>query len=339
MQYHKLISDAQFDFEAGGSVNHIEIVYHTSPHEYKKGEKVIWICHALTANSDAEDWWPQMVGPGKFIDTDSNFVVCVNIMGSAYGTSGPSHIDPLTGKPYFFSFPLVTIRDMVKTFEMVRKHHGIEKIDFLVGSSIGGFQALEWAVTCPELFVNAAFMATAPRISAWLAAQAEAQRMALEADPTFRQTENLLGGSKGLECARAQALISYRSFEGYVATQSEQDEDCLFATRAASYERYQGQKLVKRNFDAYSYYYLCHSLDSHNLGRHRGCVAKALSSIKARTIVVSINSDGLFPPSEMSSWAKEIPGAEYHEISSAFGHDGFLLENDQLIKILSPLCK
>jgi len=336
MQYHKLSINKPFSFEAGGQIPSIDIVYHTSPHEYKKGEKVVWVCHALTANSDAEDWWPEMVGPGKFIDTDKYFVVCVNTIGSAYGTTGPRTINPETGEPYYLSFPKTTIRDLANLFTLVKDHLGIAAIDLLVGSSIGGFQAVEWAIMQGEAIRNAAFIATAPRISPYIGATMEAQRMALEADPTFRVAESLDGGADGLRCARAQALISYRSFEGYGLTQAEADDDCLFAGRVASYERYQGEKLVRRGFDAYSYYYLMYEVDSHNVGRHRGGVAEALKRIKANTIVVNIDSDGLFPPAETSAWASLIPDAEYISISSKFGHDGFLLENEQLIKILTP---
>lgn len=336
MEQHTLISNARFEFEAGGSLEGLQIAYHTSPHERKAGEKVVWICHALTANSDAEDWWPQMVGPGKLFDTDKHFVVCANILTSPYGSSGPASTDPATGKPFRFDFPKTTIRDMVGAMILLRKHLGIEKIDLLVGSSIGGFQALEWAVTEPDVFVNAAFMATAARVSPWLSAEVEAQRMALEADQTFRGSAGLDGGKAGLMCARAQALISYRSFDGYGMTQFEADPDTLFAGRAASYERYQGEKLAKR-FDAYSYWYLCWSLDSHNLGRHRGGVEAALASIRAKTTVVAIDSDGIFPPKELRTISDSVPGAVFHQISSDFGHDGFLLETESLTKILKPL--
>ena len=161
--------------------------------------------------------------------------------------------------------------------------------------------------------------------------------MALEADPTFRACESLDGGRKGLEAARAISLISYRSFDGYNLTQYETDDDCLFASRAASYERYQGEKLIKRGFDAYSYYYLLHCVDSQNVGRHRGGVKAALAQIQAKSIVISITSDGLFPPCESSEWAKQIPNAQYFEIESRFGHDGFLLETEQITKIINSL--
>lgn len=323
----------KFDLEAGESLEPLEIVYHTSGN--REG-KVVWICHALTANSDPEDWWPGMVGPGKAIDTDKLFVVCANIPGSPYGSTGPASVNPATGRPYLLDFPAITMRDMTKASMIVREYLGIEKIDLLIGSSIGGFQAIEWAVSEPDLFKNALFIATAPRISPWMTAWMEAQRMALEADQTFRQARDINGGADGLRCARAQALISYRCFEGFAIRQSEPDDDCLFARRAATYERHQGDKLVNRNFDAYSYWYICNAMDSHNVGRGRGGVKAALGRIKADTTVISIDTDGIFPRSEALAWAPMIPGARHVGITSKFGHDGFLLENDLLTEIISP---
>ena len=330
MHLHKLTT-YNFSFEAGGELDQLEIIYHTSPRQYQKGERVVWLCHALTANSDPHDWWPEMVGTNCCVDPDKDFVVCVNIFGSAYGTTGPRSI------PNPLSFPRFTVRDTARLFSLVREHLGIEQIDLLVGSSIGGFHALEWAIMEGEVIRHAAFIATAPRVSAWLSAWMEVQRMAIEADPTFRAGQSLDGGRKGLEAARAISLISYRSFDGYNLTQYETDDDCLFASRAASYERYQGEKLVKRGFDAYSYYYLLHCVDSQNVGRHRGGVKTALSQIQAKSIVISITSDGLFPPCESSEWAKYLPNAQYFEIESRFGHDGFLLETEQITQIINCL--
>ena len=222
----------------------------------------------------------------------------------------------------------------------MRKHLGIRKVDLLIGSSIGGFQALEWAILEPDVIRQAAFMATAARVPAYLTAYEESQRMALEADPTFLQAASPAGGKAGLECARAIALISYRSYDGYARTQTDADPDTLFAERARSYQRYQGRKLSAR-FDAYSYWTLSWSLDSHNVGRGRGGVTAALGTIRARSTVVAIGTDSLFPPADMKKIAAAIPDARYAEIASAFGHDGFLLENEQLTQILTPLlpCK
>ena len=329
---HEVI--ARLELEAGRILPKARIVFHTSQEAWDGRKPVVWVCHALTANSDAEDWWPEMVGPGKAIDTEEQFVVCVNMLGSPYGSEGPARINPSTGRLWLLDFPKVTVRDMVNASIFVRKHLGISRIDLIIGSSIGGFQAMEWAVAEPDLFHRCVFIATAPRISPYFTAMAEAQRMALEADQTFREAKSLSGGANGLRCARAQGLISYRSYEGYLLTQSEEDPDTLFAGRAASYERYQGEKLVRRHFDAYSYYTLCNALDSHNVGRGRGGVPAALSRIKSRTTVVGIDSDNLFPVIESRDWVKFIPEAEYLEISSRFGHDGFLLETEALTAII-----
>ena len=336
MRRNKLTLQETFRFEAGGEIDNLEIVYHTSDREYSKNEKVVWICHALTANSDPEDWWPTLVGKGKLIDTGKYYVVCVNMLGSPYGTSGPSTIDPKTGRPYFLTFPKVTVRDIISTTIAVRKHLGIGSVDFLLGSSIGGFQALEWAITEPDVIKNAMFMATTARSSAYLTAYEETQRMALEADQTFREAKDLNGGKAGLMCARAIAVISYRYYDGYNLTQTETDENSMFANRACTYQQHQGRKLADR-FDAYSYWYLANSLDSHNVGRYRGGVAHALSTIKANSTVVAIDTDCIFPAKDMQVMATQIPGAVYHEITSRFGHDGFLLETEQLSAIMGPL--
>ena len=323
-----------FQFEAGGELTGIDITYHVSG-EYTPGKKVVWICHALTANSDAEEWWPDLVGPANVIDTAKYFVCCVNMLGSCYGSSGPSSINPQTGKPYMLSFPPVTVRDIINATILVRKHLGVSTVDLLIGASIGGFQALEWSIMEPKVIRNAVYIATCARMNAWCGATLAAQRMALEADPTFFAERSLKGGKEGLKCARAQGLISYRTYDSFVLTQSEHDVDSIFPERVDSYEHYQGEKLVKR-FDAYSYYSVARSAESHNVGRFRGGVEKALGSIKAHTMVVSISTDLLFPPKEMEIWAHFIPDVEYHEISSLYGHDGFLLEWQQLKDLMTP---
>ena len=317
--------------ENGGTLKDAHLVFHTSAERHGR---VIWICHALTANSNPEDWWPEMVGPGRTIDPEKDFVVCVNMLGSAYGSESPARTNPKTGKPWMLDFPAITIRDSVSAFIAVRKHLGIESIDLLIGASNGGFNAIEWAVTEPERMKRCLFLCTAPRISPFLGATVEAQRMALEADPSFREAKDLRGGAAGLKCARAQALISYRSFRGYGRTQYEEDPDTLFAGRVASYERYQGEKLLRRGFDAYCYYTQCNALDSHNVGRGRGGVQKALGTIQAPCTIVAVDSDQIFPPEEGKQWSRWIPNAEYIEISSDFGHDGFLLEIPKLSAII-----
>ncbi|MDY3782851.1 MAG: homoserine O-acetyltransferase [Candidatus Cryptobacteroides sp.] len=332
-----LETDGIFRFENGGELPSIRIAYYCSDREYRPSDRVIWFCHALTGNANPEDWWPQMVGPGCVFDPEKDFVVCVSMIASPYGECSPLSVNPETGKPYLLSFPRVSVRDMVRAAILVRKALGIESIDLLLGPSIGGFQALEWAVMEPSVMKKAVFLATGARVLPYLTAFNEAQRMALKADPSFLRAEGPEGGSEGLKAARAIALISYRTFEGYNSTQAEQEQDTMFADRAASYERYQGDKLLSRGFDAYSYWYLSYAVDSQNLGRGRGGVEAALSSIKARAAVISIDSDVIFPPSDGRRMAESIPGAEYYEMTSTFGHDGFLIEYEQLKVIIQKI--
>lgn len=338
MELHKFKYDKPFEFETGGEILGLDVAYHSSEEKYDGKKKVIWICHALTANSNPEEWWGGLVGKGKLIDTERYFVVCGNMLGSCYGSSGPSSINPDTGKPYYFDFPKVTVRDIVRALNLLREHLGIPKIDLLIGASIGGFQAFEFSIMYSDVIDKAVYIATLPRVTAWLTAFEESQRMALEADPTFRVAKSLDGGKEGLKCARSIALLSYRNETGYNERQSEEDDDMVFGTKAASYQRYQGKKLADR-FDAYSYWYLSYSVDSDNVGRGRGGVRKALSAIKAKPTVIGIDSDLIFPASEMEKIAEFIPDASFHTITSLFGHDGFLLETEQIGSILSPLVK
>lgn len=335
MRFGSIILAQPFHFEAGGVIEALEVAFHTSDRDYVPGEPVVWVCHALTANSDPTDWWPGMVGKGKTLDPDKYYIVCVNMIGSPYGSSSPAKVNPSTGKPWMLDFPRVTVRDMVRAGIEVRKHLGINRIDLIIGSSIGGFQAIEWAIMEPQTIVKAVFMATSERVPAYLTAYEETQRMALEADESFRRAESLEGGKAGLECARAVALISYRSFEGYKLTQSDPDPDTLFAGRACSYQRHQGEKLSAR-FDAYCYYTLSLSLDSHNVGRGRGGVPAALQRISAETLCIGIRGDCIFPAEEIRRMSALIPAARYGQIESAFGHDGFLLENEQITNLITP---
>ena len=339
MTIHQYRHNGDFELENGGRIEDLTIVFHSSDRPYVPGHddrKVVWICHAFTANSDPQDWWPELVGPGKVIDPDKYFVASVNMLGSPYGTTSPASLKPGTDRPYYFDFPRITVRDIVNANILVRKHLGVEKIDLMIGGSIGGFQALEWMIMEPDVMKKALVSACGARVTPWVTAYNESQRMALEADPTFRECASLDGGKAGLSCARAIALISYRNYICYNETQSEADPDKMFADKVCSYQQYQGKKLINR-FDAYSYYCLTYSLDSHNVGRGRGSVEEALKRIKADTVVVGINTDNLFPVEEQKFMATHIDGAMYVEINSKFGHDGFLIESGPLGNIIQQL--
>jgi homoserine O-acetyltransferase/O-succinyltransferase len=325
-------SDEAFTTEGGYTFSSIEVAYHTWGTLDETGGNVIWVCHALTANSDVEAWWPGMVGPGLAFDTSKYFVVCANILASCYGTTGPLSADPSTGRPWLNSFPVITIRDIVRLHEKLRQHLGIRSIELIIGSSIGGYQALEYSVFYPETVRHLVFIASSARQSPWAIAFNESQRLAIEADPTFFG-DDPEGGRKGLRAARSIALLSYRTSYAYNKTQAEEDEEKTTSFKASSYQDYQGDKLVNR-FNAWSYYRLTQLSDSHNVGRSRGGVKKALKSVKAMTLCIGIKSDILYPVDEQIFVAQNVADGRYAEIDSFFGHDGFLIETGQVSELI-----
>lgn len=293
---------------------------------------MIWVCHALTASSDVEDWWPNTVVKDGFLDPEKWFVVCANILGSNYGSTGPLSVSPATGKPYYGTFPKLTIRDIVNAHILLAEHLGVGKIHAIIGSSLGGFQAMEWAIKEPERFEKLVLIATDSTVTPWAAGFNETQKMAIEADRTFGE-ESAEAGMKGMAAARAIALLSYRGASGYNISQKNIETTPEFCHRVATYQRYQGEKLCRR-FNAYSYMTILDLFDSHNVGRGRGGEKEALKSIKAETLCIAIPTDILFPPETVKKLAGIIPDAKYFEISSEFGHDGFLVEHEQLNKLL-----
>lgn len=322
-----------FTLENGKSLPELTIAYHTFGTLSPEKDNVIWVCHALTANSDVADWWPHTVEPGKFLDPERYFIICANILGSHYGTTGPLAPNPLTQRPWYGTFPEITVRDMVACHRLLAEHLGIRHVKMLIGSSIGGFQSLEWAVTDPGFAENLVLIATSARSKAWAIAFNESQRMALETDPTFGE-ENEQAGGAGLATARSIALLSYRGQTAYDRTQDDPAAGTKTSGyKASGYQRYQGEKLRKR-FNAYSYYRFTQAIDSHNIARGRDSIENVLAGIRSRCCVVAISSDILFPPSEHDILRKNIPDAEYHLIDSDFGHDGFLIEHEKLNRII-----
>ncbi|MBQ5899062.1 MAG: homoserine O-acetyltransferase [Alistipes sp.] len=330
--------DKPFELECGVVLPSLTIAYDTFGELNAERSNVIWVCHALTANSDVADWWPHTVEEGCFLDPAKYFTVCANFLGSHYGTTGPLSVNPATGEPWYGDFPKVTVRDMVRAHQLLAEHLGISRVKLLIGSSIGGFQCLEWSVMQPDFAERAAFIATTPRTKPWASAFNESQRMAIECDPTYGE-RSAEAGLAGMATARSIALMSYRGGMAYDKTQEDANPDEVgFERRVLSYQRYQGEKL-RRRFNAYSYYRLSQAVDSHNLGRGRGKVEDVLKQIKAKSLVVAITSDILFPPSDHTIMVENIPNVEYHLIDSDFGHDGFLVEHKQLNDIILNFLK
>lgn len=324
---HQFKYDRPFVLESGERLQNLVLAYTTYGTLNERRDNVVWICHALTANSDPVQWWPSLVGEGKLYDPAKHFIVCANIIGSCYGSTGPLSVDPATGTPYYHNFPFITIRDIASSLEILRQHLSIEKIHTITGGSMGGMQALEWNIINPDIFEHMVLIGTNAVNSAWGIAFHESQRMAIEADATWKENHPQ-AGMNGMKVARSIGLLSYRNYHTYKATQTDSDHR-LKDFSASSYQRYQGKKLADR-FNAFSYHLLCDTMDSHNLGRGRGSVEEALSKIKAKTCCIAIDSDHLFPVEESRFLTKHIPHACYEEISSFYGHDGFLTEYGQL---------
>ncbi|MGN0235169.1 MAG: homoserine O-acetyltransferase [Paludibacteraceae bacterium] len=322
--------DYPFYLESGHRLPTLQIAYHTFGTLSAARDNVIWVCHALTANSDVADWWPHTVEQGRFLDPDRYFVVCANILGSCYGTTGPASLNPETGEPWYGDFPKVTVRDMVHAHQVLARALGISRVRLLIGASIGGFQALQWAVEEPSFADRLAFIATGVRCTPWIAAFNESQRMAMELDPTLG-TRSAEAGREGMAVARSIALLSYRGGAAYNLSQADEENpspqgtESVFRHRVQTYQRYQGEKL-KRRFDAYSYLRMMDAVDSHDIG--------AGAPLQTPTLVVAISSDLLFTPEEHQTILDRFPNHEFHVIDSPFGHDGFLVEADLLDEII-----
>lgn len=335
MNYKTYRFDKPFVTEQGGVIEDLTIAYHTWGRLNAAGDNVVWVCHALTANSDVADWWQGTIEPGKFLDPERWYVVCANIPGSCYGSTGPLSINPATGEPYYGDFPALTMRDIARVLDAFATAIGVGRINTIVGSSVGGFQALEWAAAVPERFERMVLIATAAYATPWAIALDETQRMAIRADGSWGE-HRADAAAAGLAAARAIGLLSYRGGPAYNRTQADSPStEPAPQRRACSYQRHQGDKLVRR-FNAYSYVSILDAFDTHDIGRDRGGVDAALATIAAETIVIGITTDIIFPPDEMRALAEALPHARYAEIYSDMGHDGFLVENRQLNDILIP---
>jgi homoserine O-acetyltransferase len=313
----------------------------------------VLVCHALSGDQFVADihpvtgkagWWPHMVGPGKPIDTERFFVICMNVVGGCMGTTGPTEIDPATGKPFGLTFPLVTVRDMVRAQAMLLDALGIEKLLCVTGGSMGGMQALQWAALYPHRVVGAMPIATAARHTAQNIALHEVGRQAIMADPDWRGGTYQSFGvqpSKGLSVARMVGHISYLSEAALERKFSRnlQDRDAVsFAFQpdfqVESYLHHQGSIFVDR-FDANSYLYITRAMDYFDLAAdYGGVLANAFRNSPVRFCGVSFTSDWLFPTAENRRIADalKIAGADvsFTEIESDRGHDAFLLEEPEL---------
>ncbi len=324
--------------ESGEMLMQAQVAYRTWGQLNAAGDNAVLICHALTGWADADQWWEPMLGAGKAFDTDRDFIVCSNILGSCYGTTGPTSLNPATGKSYAAEFPAITVRDMVQVQAALVEALGIQTLQLVVGGSLGGMQVLEWAMLYPERVRAIAPMAVSGRHSAWCIGLSEAQRQAIYADPNWNDGnyDPDHPPARGLAVARMMAMSTYRSWTSFTdrfgRQVAESDRESPFAI--ASYLRYQGQKLVER-FDANTYITLTHAMDSHDIGRDRpGGYEAALHSIRHPALIVAIDSDILYPPTEQQELATLMPNAQLAWLRSHHGHDAFLINMDELNQLV-----
>jgi len=345
--------------ESGARLGPITLAYETYGSLNEDKSNVVMVLHALSGNSHvagyySEDdekpgWWDNTVGPGKGIDTNRYFVICSNIIGSCYGSTGPSSKNPQTGKPYALDFPLFTISDIVRAQKKVLDHLGITKLLCLIGGSIGGMQALEWAVSYPHMVQSVIPIASTCKRSALSIGLSEAQRQAIMADPNWNSGNYYDQDypKKGLALARMIGHITYLSetsmhnkFGRRLKENTAFSYDLSIDFEVENYLHYQGNKFVER-FDANSYLYITKASDYFDLGEQKGggSLVKAFSGIPAKFLVISFSSDWLYPTAQSREMVKAMKKSgldvSFCEIETDFGHDSFLLAHEQLTKLIS----
>jgi len=320
--------------ELGGSLPELRIAYRTWGSLNETKSNVILICHALTGNADADAWWTGMFAEGGAFDETRDFIVCSNVIGSCYGTTGPLSTNPLTGRRYGPDFPRITIRDMVNVQRRLLEALGIEKVNLVVGASLGGMQVLEWGLMYPEIATALMPMGISGRHSAWCIAQSEAQRQAIAADAEWNDGwyDPARQPQKGLAAARMMAMCTYRCFENFQARFGRELQDEV-TFKAESYMRYQGKKLVGR-FDANTYVTLTRAMDMHDLGRGRGEYEAVLGSFSVPVEILSIDSDILYPKEEQEELARLIPDSRILFLDEPYGHDAFLIDIDTVSRMV-----
>jgi homoserine O-acetyltransferase/O-succinyltransferase len=321
---------APLALENGAVLEDVRVAYRSWGNIANAGEHAILICHALTGSADVDAWWPGLIGEGLTFDPARDFIICANILGSCYGTTGPVSRKPGSGQRYRADFPQISVRDMVEVERMLLDELGVDFIELVTGPSLGGMQALEWALMYPDRVGSVVPIGVGGQHSPWCIGISEAQRAAIATDP------NWCGGyytderppEQGLAAARMMAVCTYRSWASFEERfgRARRSPDMY---EVQSYLRHQGAKINER-FDANTYVALTHAMHTHDLARGRGGYPDILASIGQPALVVSVSSDTLYPPAEQRFLADHMPNADYAILESAHGHDGFLIETAAL---------
>lgn len=318
-----------FTTENGSRLRNCEVAFSTWGELNDTGSNCIVVCHALTGNTDAADWWGHLIGPGRLLDTSDHFVICLNVPGSPYGSVSPLTLNPATGHRYGASFPRFTVRDTVALHRLTLEALGIKRVNLVIGGSLGGMQAAEWAFQ-PDYVERVVTVACGPNHSPWCIGWSTAQRLAIQGDPEWKAGEYEIDEQpvQGLSLARQVAMMTYRAFGEFDSRFGRETTDDGQHFAVQSYLEHHGRKLVAR-FDANCYVALTHLMDSHDIRRGRSGTERV-----APTLVVAIDSDVLYPPEEQKQLATLLPESQYEEVQSIYGHDGFLIEQEQLSTII-----
>jgi homoserine O-acetyltransferase/O-succinyltransferase len=342
-----------FRFESGEVLNKINITYETWGKLNESRDNVVLIEHALTGTSHAasaddspeKGWWESLIGPGKSIDTNKYFAICPNVIGGCSGSSGPSSINKKTGLPFALTFPVVTIKDMVRSQKKLFDHLQINQLLTITGASMGGMQAMEWAALYPEMVKSIIPISAPGQAYPQSIAYRKAQRKAIMNDPDWNGG-NYYGISKpekGIELARLIGFITYRSEKEFAERFGREHRDSSIYDLTArfeieSYLEYHGKKLAQW-FDANTYLYLSKSMDLHDLGRGYNSYEEGIHQIQAHTLCIGVESDILFPNYQQKEFINILsqtnPNATYKEIKSLYGHDAFLIEEEQINSIIT----
>lgn len=355
-------------FESGETLGPITVAYETYGELAPERDNAIFVCHALTgdahvAGKHAPDdkklgWWDGLIGPGRALDTNRYYVICANVLGGCQGTTGPTSINPATGRPYGLAFPFITVGDMVAVHRALVEALGIERLLCVIGGSLGGMQVLEWAARAPQSLRSAVCLAAAGNLSAQGIAFNAVGRRAIYADPNFQNGDYYSpdgpkkhgeeGPRYGLALARMLAHITYLSelsIERKFGRRLQHSDTLAYELQREtefqieSYLHYQGKRFIER-FDANSYLYLTRAMDYFDLKARYGSLGEALGQTDARFLITSYNTDWLFPSSQSQELVTALLGVGRHvtylELESVFGHDSFLIEVDQLAELLVP---
>lgn len=345
-----------FRLQRGGELPSVTLAYETWGELNERGDNAVLVLHALTGDAHAAGrhhvddrkpgWWDGAIGPGKAIDTNRWFVVCSNVIGGCQGSTGPRSVDPRTGRRYNLDFPLVTVRDMVRAQHRLIEHLGIARLRAVIGGSIGGMQALEWAVTHPEMVELTISLAATARFHAQGIAYNEVQRRAIMLDPRWREGEyeDGEGPDEGLAIARMLGMITYQSdalmthrFDRRPATRPSTWSTFGDRFDVEGYLQYQGDALVRR-FDANTYLYLSRAMDLHDVSEGYAAYDAALARIQSRVLLVGVTTDILFPDSHVQALARDLERlnkqVEYYQLDSIHGHDAFLVEFERMGVVL-----